>query len=341
MVSARKEKIKLDQLLKVMFKLSKKVTVNLLNGLFDENYNPKNVKVQYTNNEFVLESLEKIYGDMFIKVQSHNKTITYHIEFQTQNDSSMAIRMFRYGFENAVESIDNVSKEKIRLDFPKQLVIFLEENNNIKDDISFILTMPDGNELNYIVPTMKYWKYSEQDLVDKKLYALLPFQVFKLRKAIESISCSNKPHEQKAQLIYLELKKLFDVSERVAKISSDLYNNKEIIGADFKKILLVLKNISDYLYDKYGEYPIIEKEVKTMLTTLYNPALVKKGIAEGIEKRLPQEVQKKVQKEVQKEVEQIARTALEKGSDVDFVSEITKLDIETVKKIQAEIQDRA
>jgi len=54
-VSARKEKIKLDQLLKVMFKLSKKVTVNLLNGLFDENYNPKNVKVQYTNNEFVLE----------------------------------------------------------------------------------------------------------------------------------------------------------------------------------------------------------------------------------------------------------------------------------------------
>lgn len=168
MASEKREKIKLDQLMKVMFKLSKKVTVNLLNGLFDENYNPKDVKIQYTNNEFILENLEKIYGDMFIRVEHYTKIITYHIEFQTQNDKSMAVRMFRYGFEKAVEVLDKSSPEEIRLDFPKQLVIFLEENNNIKDNVSFVLTMPDGNELKYNVPVMKYWKYTEEDLLNKK-----------------------------------------------------------------------------------------------------------------------------------------------------------------------------
>jgi len=62
--------------MKVMFKLSKRVTVNLLNGLFDEHYDPKDVKIKYTNNEFILESLVKIYGDMFIRVECPNKIVT-------------------------------------------------------------------------------------------------------------------------------------------------------------------------------------------------------------------------------------------------------------------------
>ena len=307
------------------------------------------MKIQYTNNEFVLESLEKIYGDMFIKVQSHNRTITYHIEFQTQNDKSMAIRMFRYGFENAVESVDDISKENIRLDFPKQLVIFLEENNNIKDEISFILTMPGGKELTYKVPTMKYWKYTEQDLVDKKMYALLPFQVFKLRKAVERIYCSNKPHKQKAQLIRLEFEELIEVVERIAKLSTKLYHSKEIMGTDLDKILSVLNNISDYLYNKYGEYKVFfEKEVKTMITSLYNPALIKKKVAEEVkevEKRLKLEAEQKAEQMAEQmaeqKAEQIARTALEKGADVGFVAEITKLHIKTVKRIQSELHEKS
>ncbi|MDP4180660.1 MAG: hypothetical protein Q8942_06180 [Bacillota bacterium] len=321
MAVEKKEKVKLDQLMKVMFKLSKKVTINLLNGLFEENYNPRDVTIQYTNNEFVLDSLEKIYGDMFIRVQSKSKVITYHIEFQTQNDKYMSVRMFRYGFEKATETFNDCGQEEIKLDFPKQLVIFLEENSNIKDSISFILKMPDGSELKYKVPTMKYWEYSEQDLVNKKMYALLPFQVFKSRKVIESISNSTKTHEEKAQLINVEFRKLIKVIEKVANISSDLFKRREIVGADFEKILLVLNNISDYLYNKYGEYKLIEEVNNMMLTTLYNPILVKKEVA----------------KELEKEMLNVARTALEKGLTIDVVAEITKLDIETVKKIQEQL----
>ena len=66
------EKIKLDQMMKIMFKLSKKVTVNLLNALFDEDYDYKKVNISYGNSEFLLDNLKKIQADMFITVQSEN-----------------------------------------------------------------------------------------------------------------------------------------------------------------------------------------------------------------------------------------------------------------------------
>lgn len=149
--------------------------------------------------------------------------------------------------------------------------------------------------------------------------------------------------KQKAQLINLEFKKLIDVIERIAKISSKLYDSKEIIGTDLEKILLVLKNISDYLYDKYGEYGAFEKEVITMLTTLYNPVLVKKEVEEGIakemKKRLPKELEKRLPKELEKKLFEVAEKALKNGLSIEVVAEISTLDIETVRKINNKLNN--
>lgn len=220
----KKEKIKLDQMMKIMFKLSKKVTVNLLNALFDENYDYKKVKIEYGNGEFLLNNLKRIQADMFITVQSEKRSVNYHIEFQTQNDKAMAIRMFRYGFEKALELACNQEGEEIILDFPKQLVIYLEENQNIKDVIVLQIRKPDGDIERYEFPTMKYWEYTQEDLINKKMYALLPFQVFNMRKWIESISNSNRTHQEKAQLINIEFKKLIKVIESVGKSSTELFD---------------------------------------------------------------------------------------------------------------------
>ncbi|TZE80254.1 hypothetical protein [Calorimonas adulescens] len=110
--------------MKVLFKLSKKVTINLLNALFDEKFVSNEVTIEYSNSEFIDDDYERIIGDLFINVYTKDHVYRYHIEFQTLNDASMVIRMFRYGFEKAKE-ISGVSEYKeIRLEFPKQLVIF-------------------------------------------------------------------------------------------------------------------------------------------------------------------------------------------------------------------------
>lgn len=330
MGNKNKEKIKLDQMMKVMFKLSKKVTVDLLNALFDEDYDHKKVEISYGNNEFIFNSLKKIQGDMFITVKSEKRLVNYHIEFQTQNDKMMAIRMFRYGFEKSLELACNKDGEEIVLDFPKQLVIYLEENKSIKDLILLKIRKPNGIIEQYEFPTMKYWEYTQEDLINKKMYALLPFQVFNMRKAIESISSSSKGHEEKAQLINIEFNKLIKLIGSIGKNTAELYEKKEIQISDFDRILSVLKNISDYIYNKYGEYKEKEKEVETVITSLYNPAVAKEGEKRGEERGKEIGEREKALK--------VARKALKEGADVDFVVKITELNKETVEKIKEELQ---
>jgi hypothetical protein len=113
--------------MKVLFKLSKKVIINLMNGLFDENFISDEVTIEYGNSEFIEDNFDRIVGDIFITIRRKNQTYNYHIEFQTTNDNSMVIRMFRYGFEKAHEIYNGEKCDKIRLEFPKQLVIFIEE----------------------------------------------------------------------------------------------------------------------------------------------------------------------------------------------------------------------
>ncbi len=85
----RRERIKLDKIMQVLFKLSKHLT--------------SEVEVIYCNSEFVSSDFERIIGDLFITIASKHKTNHYHLEFQTLNDQTMVIRMFRYGLEKALE----------------------------------------------------------------------------------------------------------------------------------------------------------------------------------------------------------------------------------------------
>ena len=159
---ARRERIKLDQIMRVLFKLSKHMTVELINGLFNEQFISSEVDIRYGNSEFVTGEFNRIIGDLFITIEDQGKTYHFHIEFQILNDQTMVIRMFRYGFEKAFEhaisndTFINKSAEKRVLFFPQQLVIFLEENEAIEESLSFVLQLPNGQELNYDVAVMKY-----------------------------------------------------------------------------------------------------------------------------------------------------------------------------------------
>lgn len=321
-----KEKIKLDQMMKVLFKLSKKVMINLLNGLFNEDYDYRKVRMEYSNSEFVDDDFERLYGDVFITIRTENKSFSYHIEFQTLNDNSMAIRMFRYGFEKAVEQYgDEIGCETI-LYYPKQLVIFLEENKNIKNELYFRLRLPDEQEIKFKVPVMKYWEYCAEDLKDKKMYALLPLQVFKSRKSIKAIyDNAGIRHEEKARLINNEFEKLIVVIKSTLGIVGELYSSSEIIGSDLEKILRVLTNITEYLYKKYGEYTSVSKEVENMVTTLYNPAIKEEGIREGIEKGR----------------KNVAINMLKENLDIDLVVKFTGLPKEEIINLRQEIDEQA
>lgn len=133
----------MDEIVKSLFNTSHKVLCNLLNGIFDESYDSKDIIIETSNNEFTMSKLDIIRGDMFFNIsQQTNKKVGYHLEFQTQNDSTMVIRMFEYAFKKSSElSIKNEEIQRIK--FPKQKVIFIEKNRNIPDILKLNIELPE------------------------------------------------------------------------------------------------------------------------------------------------------------------------------------------------------
>ena len=88
---------------------------------------------------------------------------------------------------------------------------------------------------------MQYWKYTPADLEKQKMYALLPLQVFKSRKKIDSIYESKRPEEEKAQLINQEFEKL---KETVAEVLNILNSKFDTVPGDLKEKILSIEDES-------------------------------------------------------------------------------------------------
>lgn len=311
-----KEKVKLDEVLKFLFSTSSKVLVQLLNGIFEEDFNIDEVELTVSNNEFVEDDLGILRGDMFFDLLNKNRDkVSYHIEFQTKNDSTMIVRMFEYGLKKGKEQL-NIYKgfDDIKtIYFPKQKVIFFEQNKNIEDTLKLKLVFPDEQEIIYTVQVMKYWEYSDEQLREKKMYPLIPLQLFNLRKELENAHKRND---------IIKIKELSNVAKilanKLAKESAKLFEENEILGEDFHKMLLAIQNLIEYLNRNYMNDDNIEDEVNKMTKTLYDPEVEKRGIKKGIEKGIEQAIEK----------------MLIKGMESEMISNILDVDINLVLKIK-------
>jgi len=312
------QRVKLDEILKSLFAVSKKVLVTMMNSLFKEDFDVKMTDISFENSEFVSDDYDIIRGDLFLKVSRENKPYHYHIELQTKNDSTMVIRMFEYGFKKAKELVKSSgdNTEEIVFYIPKQLVIFVEQNKNIKDELKMKLVFPDGQEIKYAVPTMKYWEYSDIDIMQDKMYPLLPLQVFKLRYKMEQIKKKHGEGSLELKETIMEAKR---ISEIISKEGSQLFNSGEIDGDDLHRILLAVANLFEYLNTRYGEDEKLNEEVRSMTKTLYDPAVEQKGIEKGMEKG------------IEKGIEKVLIMQYKKGLSIEYIAEISGLDVEYVR----------
>ncbi|WP_300958621.1 hypothetical protein [uncultured Clostridium sp.] len=302
--------------------------VKLLNGIFDEKFDVDEVELTVSNNEFVEDDLGILRGDMFFDIlnKNHNKA-SYHIEFQTKNDNTMVIRMFEYGFKKGKEQLKNSKKFKEEIKtiyFPKQKVIFFEENKSIENQLKLKIIFPDEQEIIYTVDVIKYWEYTDKELKEKKMYPLMPLQLFNLRKELE------KAHNKNDLKKIKELsKKAKNLAEKLAKESAKLFEEDEILGEDFHKMLLAIQNLIEYLNRNYMKDENIENEVNKMTKTLYDPEVEKRGIEKGIKQGIKQGREQGIKSAIEK--------MLLKGMKEADVANILDTDISLVKEILKKI----
>ncbi len=188
--------------------------------------------------------------------------------------------MFDYGFKKGKQLSGHGSGEDIVIYIPHQIVIYIEQNENIPDELKLLLIFPGGEEYRYHIPVMKYWKYNTEDLVKRKLYPLIALQVFKLRYKLEGIKRRKGGTEEQLKKVILEAK---EVVMEVGAESRRLQQEGLITADDLHSILRATNSLFTYLNNRYTNIEQLNKEVQTMIKSFYDPAVEERGIEKGRE----------------------------------------------------------
>jgi len=249
-----------DKILKrILFRQSKAAIINLINGLFEDNF-PSDSEVTFNATENLDENLKRTVADIIITLRTKNRVRRFHLESQIDDDYTIVLRVFEYGFHDAVRHQDPQGSE-ITLPFPKPVIIFLEHTSVTPDKVTLVLDFGEQGQFKYQVPTMKFLDYSVEDLCKKQMVVLLPLYLLKLRRAVENAKKRKHQQDETLRTNAKELKKLIDQKLLPAIAENEKAGN--ITHSDAFELLKLLSKLYDYLY---GSIAIFEdEEVKSML----------------------------------------------------------------------------
>ncbi len=166
-----------DRASKRCLSLSKRGTIMLINGLYDKNY-PLDSQVDYNWTEHQDGDLRKTLADTIITV---NRSDAYHMEIQMYKDKEIVLRVFEYGYRHALMNRNGGDV----LIFPNPKIIYLYEDGDAPEYQELLIDFGSQGVFRYRVSTCKYLSMSMEELQNRQLIVLLPFQLLRLRKAIE------------------------------------------------------------------------------------------------------------------------------------------------------------
>ena len=174
-----------DKLMKrILLYLSKPSVVALINGLFSDNF-PPNSEVTYNQTENVDSNLKRTVADIIITLRTKDRTRRFHMEVQIDDDHTIVLRVFEYGFQDALRH-QTTQGNKITLPFPAPVIIFLEHTEKTPDEVILELDFGKHGKVDYPVPAIKFLNYSVEEICEKQMTILLPLYLLKLRREVEN-----------------------------------------------------------------------------------------------------------------------------------------------------------
>ena len=242
-----------DKAFKRILTLSDKAVINLINGLFGTDY-PTNSKITYNWTEHEDKDLKRTLSDSILTINDRD---IYHIEAQITEDEEIVFRVFEYGFGHAYKNrtFENGNETLI---FPRPCIVYLDEGkkDTIPDEYTLVLKFEDQGAFSYKVPVFKLQNISLQELNDKKLIALLPFLLLKLRKKIERIR-SKENMEELQRLVVNDIISTIRKNEEVGNLSSiDAINLIDLTSKLYMQIYAKYKEMGEFtmrLFDQSME----------------------------------------------------------------------------------------
>jgi hypothetical protein len=306
-----------DKILKRILTLSNVAVINFINGIFNKDF-PADSKLTYNWTENIKNNLEKTIADTIITVDGKER---FHVEAQINNDSTLSLRIFDYGYQDALKYKD-VRIDRIILEFPQSKVIFLEHNSNTPDIVILELKFRNQGSFEYQIPTMKFLNYSIDDLNRQHLVILLALYLLKLRREIEKAQSKENA---------LKLKSL--INDGIIKSIEDNEKAGNLTHEDTIVLIGLLEKLYTYLYGSIKTFK--EEGVKDMIADkliLETDRIIYEKDRIIFEKDRMAEKRERKAREIK--ALEIAENMLNIGMTPEQIKEVTKLPLNKIKGLQ-------
>ena len=288
-----------DRMAKRCLMLSNRAIIQFINGIYEVNH-PLDSEVTYNWTEHEDDDLRKTLADTIITIGGVS---SYHLEFQMSEDGSITFRILEYGFNHAIKK----QKDEAVLEFPEPILICLYEAKAVPAEKTLEIRFGNKGIYHYKVPVIKYLALSQEELHQKNMIILIPFQLLKLRKEIEK----ERTEENLKALKYLVT---HDIINSIA-MNVEAGNITPTDGRKLKSLTLQLYH---HIYDKYQE-------------------VADEGVSEAVEEALILDIDiielehKKEMKKKQEEVD--ALKLLLQGKSQEEAAEVLHISMERMEEI--------
>jgi hypothetical protein len=226
-----------DKTFKKVLTLSSTAVINMINGLFDTDYPPEST-ITYNWTEFEDDRLKKVLADTILTINSCH---SYHMEAQIENDDNIVFRVFEYGFSHALRTRNDDKNNRV-LKFPRPIIIYLDHTGPVPENYELTLDFGEQGEFCYRVPTLDFQSISIEELNEKKLIILIPFQLLKLRHIMKK----KRTEENKQALIHLIR------DDIIGSINKNLKAGN-ITREDAHKLYTYTQTLYHQVYSRYDE----------------------------------------------------------------------------------------
>ena len=190
--------------------------IPVINDAFGTRYR-MDTELEQLKNEFYRKD-GKLVTDSIFLIEGH----IYHIECQSNEDNTMAIRMFEYDFEIALERARK-KKDYLHVELPESAVIYLRHTKDTPDKLTVEVSAPNGQSMTYESKVIKVQNYTKDVIFRKKLLLFLPFYVMRYEEEIKTLDKDTK----RLQAL---VKEYFGIYTRMEKVleengASELYGD--------------------------------------------------------------------------------------------------------------------
>ena len=220
-----------DDVFRTMIEKMSYLAVPLINEVFHTSY-PEDVKITQLRNEHQQKDGEIITDSCLLIGKK-----MYHIECQSTDDTTMAIRMIEYDFAIAVENAEKQGR-RYRIEFPRSCVLFLRSSGNTPDYLEADVIFPDGKTHVYSIPAIKMADYTKDHIFEKNLLMLLPFYIMRYEK---------KKHDMRKNLELLQI--LLDEYDEI-RINLEKELTETGKAELYTNLTKLIVEIADHIFEK-------------------------------------------------------------------------------------------